>query len=99
MFDKFFSSQKALRYTLATGALLLIAIPVGIACIGLGFIMGENPCIMCWGERFAMVYLGVLLMMMLRYGLKTRYLAAYALWAFIGMYTGKRPPAKKTAGP
>lgn len=90
MFDKFFSSQKALRYTLATGELLLIAIPVGIACIGLGFIMGENPCIMCWGERFAMVYLGVLLMMMLRYGLKTRYLAAYALWAFIGMYYGLR---------
>ncbi len=90
MFERFFTSERVFRFLLATGALLLVAIPVGIACFGLGFGIGENPCIMCWVERFAMVYLGVLLMMMLRYGVRTRYLAAYAFWAFAGLYFGLR---------
>ena len=90
MFEKFFSSEQNYRFTLTTGALLILAIPVGIACIVLGFIIGENPCIMCWDERSGMIYLGVLLLFMLRYGLRMKYLAAYAFWCFFGIYMGLR---------
>ena len=31
----------------ALAALALIALPVGIACLVLGFGMGDSPCIMC----------------------------------------------------
>ncbi|EIU1791711.1 disulfide bond formation protein B, partial [Salmonella enterica] len=36
-------------------ALLIIIVPVGIACIVLGYCMGDNPCILCWEERIAMI--------------------------------------------
>ena len=32
----------------AAAAIALIALPVGIACLILGFGMGDSPCIMCW---------------------------------------------------
>ncbi|WP_460169574.1 disulfide bond formation protein B [Campylobacter concisus] len=39
----------------ALAALALIALPVGIAYLILGFGMGDSPCIMCWHERFCMI--------------------------------------------
>ena len=35
MFERFFTSERVFRFLLATGALLLVAIPVGIACFAL----------------------------------------------------------------
>lgn len=90
MLKKFFESEKGFNATLATGALLILGIPVAIACILLGFVWGENPCIMCWCERTGMMFLGALLLFMLRYGLRMKYLVAYALWSFFGLYMGLR---------
>ena len=33
----------------------LVALPVGIACLVLGFGLGDNPCVMCWAERITMI--------------------------------------------
>ena len=90
MFEKFFSSERCFRTLLTTGALLILGIPVGIAVFVLGFAIGENSCIMCWDERAGMMFLGVLLLFMTRYGVKMKYLAAYALWCFWGLYMAMR---------
>ena len=89
-FGSFFGSEKCMSATLTTGALLILGIPVGIAVFVLGFAIGENPCIMCWDERTGMMFLGVLMLFMVRYGIKMKYLAAYALWCFYGLYMAMR---------
>ena len=90
MFDRFFLSERSLKLTLTTGALLILGIPVGIAVFVLGYFIGENPCIMCWDERAGMIFIGLLMFFMLRWGMKTKYLVAYAIWSFFGLYMAAR---------
>ena len=56
----------------AAAAIALIALPVGIACLILGFGMGDSPCIMCWHERFCMVAISFMALIVVRYGFKVR---------------------------
>lgn len=39
MFDRFFLSERSLKLTLTTGALLILGIPVGIAVFVLGYFL------------------------------------------------------------
>ena len=90
MWNKFFHLEKNFQITLATGALLMLGIPVGIACLYLGGVVGESPCYMCWDERSGMIFLGALMLFMVRYGLRRKYLAMYAFWCFFGLYMSMR---------
>ena len=72
----------------ALAALALIALPVGIACLVLGFGMGDSPCIMCWHERFCMVAISFMALVIVRYGFKVKYLAAILFLACLGLYDG-----------
>lgn len=71
---------------IALCSLLVLAIPVGIANMYLGYVMGESPCTLCWNERIGMVTFGVLALFMAVYGPKLKYIgammvcAAYGLW-------------------
>lgn len=69
-------------------ALVLIVFPVGIACIILGFGMGDNPCIMCWAERITMIAISLIALFIVRYGPKKSYLAALLLMACWGLFNG-----------
>ncbi|MBV7316508.1 disulfide bond formation protein B [Shewanella sp. NIFS-20-20] len=71
-------------------ALALIALPVGIACIILGFGMGDTPCILCWQERTAMVLVSLIALFIMRYGLKPKYIGALILTAVYGLWAGYR---------
>lgn len=44
MLKKFFESEKNFNLLIATEVLLILAIPVGIANVVLGYIIGESPC-------------------------------------------------------
>lgn len=72
----------------ALAALALIALPVGIACLVLGFGMGDSPCIMCWHERFCMVAISFVALLIVRYGFTVKYLAAILFLACLGLYDG-----------
>ncbi|CAD7289465.1 disulfide bond formation protein B [Campylobacter suis] len=73
---------------MSLAALALIALPVGIACIVLGFGMGDSPCIMCWSERITMIFIALIALFIVRYGPKRTYLAALILMACRGLYNG-----------
>lgn len=68
-------NQKSFNFMMATAVLLVLVVPVGIANFYLGYIIGEGPCTLCWQERIGMVVTGVAGILMLRYGLKLRYIA------------------------
>ena len=51
MLKKFFESEKNFNLLIATEVLLILAIPVGIANVVLGYIIGESPCTLCWFEN------------------------------------------------
>lgn len=72
----------------AIAALALVALPVGIACIILGFGFGDSPCIMCWHERFCMVSISFIALLIVRYGFKTKYLVSLIFLTCLGLYDG-----------
>jgi disulfide bond formation protein, dsbB family len=49
-----FFNEKNFDFVMATAVLLMLAIPVGIANIYLGYVIGEGPCTLCWWERIGM---------------------------------------------
>ncbi|MGI2258751.1 disulfide bond formation protein B [Shewanella sp. GXUN23E] len=79
-----------LNRIVSVAALALIALPVGIACIILGFGMGDTPCILCWQERTAMVLVSLISLFIMRYGLKPKYIGALVLTAVYGLWAGYR---------
>lgn len=79
-----------LNRIVSLAALALIAFPVGIACIVLGFGMGDTPCILCWQERTAMVLVSLVSLFIMRYGLKPKYIGALVLTAVYGLWAGYR---------
>lgn len=67
-------------------ALLIILLPVGIANIVFGYMLGDSPCYLCWGQREAMIFIGVFALFIVRYGLKAKYIAAILLATAFGLY-------------
>ena len=72
------------------GGLLIVLLPVGIANIILGYMMGDSPCTLCWGQRQQMAYIGVVALFMVRYGFKPKYLATMLVMAALGLYSSFR---------
>ncbi|ASM40057.1 disulfide bond formation protein B [Campylobacter sp. RM12327] len=73
---------------MAVAVILLMALPVGIACIVLGFGMGDSPCIMCWAERITMIVIAFIGLFIVRYGFKASYFAALIFMACWGLFNG-----------
>ncbi|ALR34418.1 disulfide bond formation protein B [Corynebacterium pseudotuberculosis] len=83
-------NAKVFRFVLAAAVFIIMAFPVGVANIYLGFINGESPCILCGNERFGMVLIGALGVFILRYGARMRYVVTLLLVAFYYLYTTVR---------
>lgn len=75
---------------LLTYGLLIVLLPVGIANIVLGFMLGDSPCTLCWGQRQEMAYIGVVCLFMARYGVKPKYLATLFVMAAAGLWMSFR---------
>ena len=72
------------------GGLLIVLLPVGIANVILGYMMGDSPCTLCWGQREEMAFIGVVALFMVRYGFKPKYLAMMLVMAGVGLYSSFR---------
>ena len=72
------------------GGLLIVLLPVGIANLILGYILGDSPCTLCWGQREQMAFIGVVALFMVRYGFKPKYLATMLVMAAVGLYSSFR---------
>lgn len=72
------------------GGLLIVLLPVGIANIILGYLLGDSPCTLCWGQRQQMAFIGVVALFMVRYGFKPKYLATMLVMAAVGLYSSFR---------
>jgi disulfide bond formation protein DsbB len=80
---------------MSLAAIGIIALPVGIANIVFGYMLGDSPCTSCWALRITMIVIALSALFIVRYGLKLKYVgmmliaAAYGLWnAFwhLGIY-------------
>ena len=72
------------------GGLLIVLLPVGIANLILGYLLGDSPCTLCWAQRQQMAYIGVIALMMVRYGFKPKYLGMLLVMAAFGLYMSFR---------
>lgn len=86
-------SERNFNFVIATAVLLILAVPVGVANIYLGYIIGETPCVLCGHERFGMVLIGIMGIFILRYGPKVRYIASTFLISFWFLYAALRHTA------
>ena len=64
----------------------LTVIPIGIATVILGYILGDNPCILCWQERIAIILLSLCALYMSRYGLRLKYISTYYFICIYGLW-------------
>lgn len=83
-------SERTFNAAVATAALLVMALPVGLATFWLGFFKGESPCTLCGYERFGMVLIAALALFILRYGPRRKYIVSLVLAAFFFLYTTVR---------
>lgn len=81
------TNRTKIFYTLmCLAGFLLILFPVGIANFVFGYMFGDSPCVLCWGQREAMIFIGVIALFIVRYGLKGRYLSALLIITAAGLY-------------
>lgn len=81
-----FLNEKGFNLAMLWAVMLILVIPVGIANVYLGYILGESPCTLCWFERFGMITIGFLGLFMVVYGPKFKYIASVFLCAAYGLY-------------
>lgn len=79
------------------GAFLIILLPVGIANFIFGYIYGDSPCTLCWGQREFMCFIGIMGFFIVRYGFKPKYLASLLLMSSVGLYASFRHVALHAA--
>ena len=41
-----------------------------------GYILGDSPCTLCWGQRIAMIFIALCAFFIVRYGFKPKYIAS-----------------------
>ena len=88
--DKDLAKAKTWYDIVCWGGLLIVLLPVGIANLILGYLMGDSPCTLCWGQREQMAFIGVVALFMVRYGFKPKYLATMLVMAAMGLYSSFR---------
>lgn len=65
---------------------LIILLPIGIVNLVFGYVLGDSPCTLCRRQREATVFIGVIVLFIVCYGMKGRHLAALLIIATIGFY-------------
>ena len=81
---------KLFYFLLALASMLIMLLPVGIANIVLGYFWHDSPCIMCWGQRIAMMYIAGMALFIVRYGFKLRYIGSALLITGIALWQSFR---------
>lgn len=79
------------------GAFLIILLPVGIANFIFGYIFGDSPCTLCWGQSEFVCFIGIMGFFIVRYGFKPKYLASLLLMSSVGLYASFRHVALHAA--
>ncbi|CZE47691.1 disulfide bond formation protein B [Campylobacter geochelonis] len=77
---------KTFYLLLSLAAIGIIALPVGIANIFFGYVFGDSPCTLCWGQRQSMIFIAISVLFILRYGLKFRYIAMLLIITGFGLW-------------
>ncbi len=77
-------------FLMCCAAFLIILLPVGIANLYFGYVLQDSPCTLCWGQRIAMIYIGVAAYFIVRYGFRPRYISAILIFAGFGMWQSLR---------
>lgn len=88
--DKNIRSVKLFYALMCLAGFLIILLPVGIANIVFGYFLGDSPCVLCWGEREAMIFIGLIALMIVRYGFKPRYISMLLIVTAFGMWQSFR---------
>ena len=86
--NQILAAERGFFNLMSLAIIALVALPVGKACLALGFGMGDSPCVMCWAERITMIAISLIALFILRYGLRPGYVAALLLMACWGMFNG-----------
>ncbi len=82
-------SEDRLRSVLAWVVVILVGGPIATAVL-LGVLHGDSPCILCWAERTSMVLIGLVGLMVIRFGPKPRYLGMAILLGVWGTFMAIR---------
>lgn len=77
------SRESIFNQLASLASMVIMALPVGIACFVFGFMLKDNPCAFCWQERTAMILVALTALYIVRYGLKPKYIGAL-VW--LGIY-------------
>lgn len=77
-------------FLLATAALIVFLFPVGIANAVFGYMMGDSPCTLCWGQRIAMIFIALCALFIVRFGFKPRYIASLLIFTAVGLWQSFR---------
>jgi disulfide bond formation protein DsbB len=77
-------------FLMCCAATLIILLPVGIANVVFGYVLLDSPCTLCWGQRIAMIFIGLAAFFVVRYGFKPRYLASILIFAGFGLFQSFR---------
>lgn len=81
------NNQSKLFYTLmCLAGFFILLFPVGIANLVLGYMMGDSPCSSCWGQRQSMIFIGLMALFIVRYGIKPRYIAMILIMTAFGLW-------------
>lgn len=75
---------------IALATILLLFMPIGLSSVMLGIGLGDNPCILCWQERMAMMLISVTGLFIIRYGLRPKYLALMLFFCCFGIFMSLR---------
>ena len=67
-------------FLLCTAAAIVFLLPVGIANMVFGYILGDSPCTLCWGQRIAMIFIALCAFFIVRYGFKPKYIASLLIF-------------------
>lgn len=51
-----------------------------------GYVLKDSPCTLCWGQREAMIFIGVIALFIVRYGMKAKYLASLLVVTAFGLW-------------
>lgn len=84
-------------FLLCTAAAIVFLFPVGIANMVFGYILGDSPCTLCWGQRIAMIFIALCAFFIVRYGFKPKYIASLLIFTGVGLWQSFRHIAPHSA--
>ncbi|WP_278748404.1 disulfide bond formation protein B, partial [Parasutterella excrementihominis] len=84
-------------FLLCTAAAIVFLFPVGIANMVFGYILGDSPCTLCWGQRIAMIFIALCAFFIVRYGFKPKYIASLFIFTGVGLWQSFRHIAPHSA--